>query len=411
LLFVVCLKSITFNLSEKPKNKTEYPKLMKQALTILSGTSKVCRLFAMLLIFLSGSYLPLAAQDIQWSDGPLSWDDFGELGESEDPSSLYFFLNQKMERIRKGSEVLIYWKAIAGLPEEKLAVKPGYKSPHFLMFHQTLFDMVELHRRRFQFALYRVGSSFEAAQVRQSELERCQYFMGQLYYETQVGADTAAVSFWHELIRYELSQIDRVVVPDYKKSAFGYGLEIGLGSSMFTGEVGNRFASAFDLYYGFQFAYKKYMLLLDATIGFTSVSESFYHQELWEEDQRLTYFLVNAALGYRFRQARRLHIVPFAGIGFTEFAFSLTDEEQDAGIKPPKVGELVPVAGVRFDYRFRVARNYIPQPWIKRREITETIISGRFYIARMSSLAKQSGYSVNLGVSIGGFGRFLNLPE
>jgi len=360
----------------------------------------------LLLMLIMRVNFSLMGQSVKWGDGPLRWDDFYEKA-GDKPSSFYFYLQGRLTKEKHKDSVVVFYEARAALPKDKLWVDPAHKTPHFLQYHQILFDIVELHRRRLQYALFRVRSLYEVQFIKKQEVQRCQYFMGRLYQETLNGADTTALAFWEGVVNYELSKLADVEPPKYQKGKIGYGMEVGMGTSVFGGKINDYFAPAITLGYGFQFSYNQWMLLLDLSVGRSSVRKSFAYEEPWQDNERTLFAQGYAAMAYRFLKKRRVQVVPFLGYGLTEMGRmngSDGDEEKSISLHSSSA-----VLGVRFDYRWKLRQNLFPSPLINAPERVETLVSTRLFVTPISFPGNKEGYAVSVSFSIGGFGRVLHV--
>ncbi len=358
------------------------------------------------------------AQDNErlWSDGKLTWEDFK--GQGKDPvggkiaalyhdvSYLEFIISYKEVKKKHKDSTIMRLVAVCTVVQNKSWILPYYKTAQYLKYNQIIFDIAELYSRKLQFELDNIVSSHEAMYKLHGIYEECKKNIKEFRSATAGGQYIAIMDDWQRKIEDELSTIPASsVTPAYVKRNFGYGFHVGLGCGVFTGSLNEYFSPAYNILFGFDVAYKRAVLFLNATIAFSSV-KSDYRQ--WVKGQAAHYALLDLSCGYAVIDNAKWKLTPFAGLGLSELSSQRTNN--DANLRISYIDYNF-IFGLNADYKFKKTISFIPDAFFRVRENVEYSVRGRLYIARANYYADLQGFSVNLAVEFSGFGNFIKLKK
>lgn len=365
--------------------------------------------FILLIILGIISWQPAAAQDARkfWSDGDLMWSDFQEKAATGGASYLAYFLgyNTTKEKINDTNVVRI--EAFCYVDRLVSWVDPKYKSDALLAYNQVIFDIVELHRRALQYRLHRVQDVSEAEYVMRHVLSQCNEQVVSFQMESESGANTQMVERWKHLVEIKLEASPYERIPAFEERNFGIGMHGGLSGGTFTGTLGNHFSPYLGILYGFDFAFKKHLLLLNGNMAWNTLRKDFF-----SADQRFTgegakVAILEAAYGYAALDKADFRLTPFAGLGIVEVSKMSEDGEEELfGLVDYNF-----LLGLSLDYKLATRLTLFPHPYVGIREAVETVIRTRFFVAPVTYSTSMKGYSINLSVSIGGFSRLIRLEN
>jgi hypothetical protein len=214
---------------------------------------------------------------------------------------------------------------------------------------------------------------------------------------SNAGQNMNAVVFWEQKTADELQSLPDQTIPPFKPGAFGYAMHAGLGSGIFTGSLGQHFAPAFNILFGFDLACRKSNLYVNATLATDRIRND-YGSDSWMKRQRANVAILDISYGYALIDNTWLKMSPFAGLGMTEFT-SPDNNAQGDNLRMVAVNLLF---GVNTDFKLRTHISLLPSTLLSLKEKTETSVRARLYITRANFYGDLQGYSINftLGISV-----------
>ncbi len=348
----------------------------------------------------------IKAQEVRknWSEGKLTWSDFIEKVSGKTTSHLQYIIGYNTE------ECMIHDTTIVRIGtfcySNKLSwVNPDYKTDACLRYNQVIFDIAELSRRELQFSLDRENSRYLSDEVLQGITEKCAKQVEKFERETNSGQDLRAINEWEKLISDELNKNDIRGIPSFTRRNFGYGYNVGLGTSLFTGSLGQHFGPAISLVFGFEIAYKKTILFLNGTIGGSKVKHDYKADKNWYAGQAASLSILDISLGYALIDNTKLKLSPFGGLGITKFKGKNRDNAQDGLVNTYNSY----IAGLNADYKIRKKVSLIPGGYKGKREFATTSLRIRVYLTRADYSPGLNGNSINMAIGFSGFGNLIRL--
>jgi hypothetical protein len=231
----------------------------------------------------------------------------------------------------------------------------------------------------------------------------CKNEIEQFRRESNDGEDVSSLFFWEQKISNELELYKIRQIPDFETKSFGYGAHFGLGVGFFTGSIGEYFNPSFNLIFGFDFAYKKSILYLNATLTGGKVRKDYLSDKNWYKKQNVTLAILDISYGYAFLDNRKIKLTPFAGFGIIELSGQNKDNEEDR-LRFVNYNILF---GINADYKLRTKIKFVQNFGIK--EKVETSIRARLYVSRANFAPNMKGFSINFTVGICGFGNMIRV--
>jgi hypothetical protein len=179
----------------------------------------------------------------------------------------------------------------------------------------------------------------------------------------------------------------------------------GFGVGVFSGSMGEHFRPTFNFIYGFDLAFKKTILYLNATLAWSKVTNDYHTNQIWLIGQQAHFAILDMSLGYAIIDKSKLKLSPFIGLGITE----LTGKNNANSENTLRNVDYNFIFGLNADYKFRKKISLIPSSFIGVRESVETSIRARLYVTRVNYFDDLKGYSINLTIGISGFVNILRL--
>ncbi len=361
-------------------------------------------------------FVVLKAQDNQrlWTDGRLTWADFkGEkTGEAEkrvatiyhDISYLGVIISYKEVKIKHKDTTIRRFEALCTLDQKISWILPYYKTEQYLKYNQVIFDIAELYARKLQYVIDDLTSSYAAVYALQVIQVDCSKRIKEFREMTAAGQNSAMIDTWQEKITSELAMTENYKnIPTYEKRSFGYALHAGLGGGIFTGSLGEHFLPTFNILFGFDVAYKRSILFLNATLAFSGVKSDY--QE-WVKGKSAHFALLDLSYGYAVIDNAKWKLTPFAGLGISGLSKGSKKNEDLVSYTDYNF-----IFGLNADYKFKKTVSFIPDPFLGVKENVELSVRGRLYVARANYYTDLQGLSINLAVEFCGFGNFIKLKR
>lgn len=349
----------------------------------------------------------LMAQEFKkdWNEGKLTWEDFSERESLSAISELKYFLGYNTEKERFGDTIVLRNKAKCYMDKNFSWINPAFKTEQYLRYNQVIFDIVEIHRRRLQYELDRINSFFETEGKFNNIYTSCNSEIEQFKKESNGGRLVSSIEFWEQTTAEELKYQSHNKIPVFENRNFGYGMNAGFGTGLFTGSLGKHFGPTFNLIFGFDLAYKKSMFYLSGTVGVNKVRKDYISDISWHEGQRTNVAIVDISYGYPLIDNKRIKLSPFAGLGITEISeVSINDTENEVRMVHYNM-----IFGINTDFKLKTRLSLLPNPFLGVKEKLETAIRARLYVAKANYYNDLNGYSVNLTIGFSGFGNVIKL--
>lgn len=382
------------------------PIFMHLTLSTLLHTKSMIKAFVpIILCVILSSGLKAQNNKKTWAQGKLSWNDFLEKTDTQEASELKYFLGYTTEKQKMNDTVVVRPVAKGYIDTNLSWVNPKFRNDHYLRYNQVIFDMVELFRRKLQGEIdrakrfYELESKFNTVfQLFSNEIEKFKK-------ESKSGQDLNSIAAWEQKLSGELNANSEQKLPDFENRNFGYAMHAGFGSGFYSGSLGEHFSPSFNFIYGFDFAYKKSILFVNATLAGNKVKKDYFADKSWSQGQRTNVAILDISYGYAFIDGPKIKISPFAGLGITEFT------EKGNG-NPDEMERMVDsnlIFGVNTDYKLKTRLKFVPDEMFGIKEKVETSIRTRLYITKASYFEDLTGYTMNLSVGLCGFGNLIRL--
>ena len=349
----------------------------------------------------------LSGQDNRkyWDEGKLTWDDFNEKDYSiEKVSELKYFIGYNTGKEKLKDTTLIRLKTFCYIDKNLSWVNKKYKNAQTLQYNQVIFDIAELYKRKLQYELDRINSVNEAEIRFNKVFSDFNNTVNQFQEETDWGRNTEKIDKWNSFIKQELLDYKKTSIPPFIKRDFGYGAHLGLGSSIFSGSLGEHFGQSFNLIFGFDLAYKKSLLYISGTLGGNKVNKDYFSDKNWHQGQHTNLAIIDLSYAYAIVDNSKLKLAPFAGLGITELTRKNNENENDLRIVDSNV-----IFGLNTDFKIGKRINLLPSSFTGLKEIVETSIRVRLYVAKANFFDDLNGYSINLSIGLSGFGNLIKL--
>lgn len=344
-------------------------------------------------LFLTLIYLNLPAQNIKrfWSDGPLTTKDFVSTSDSTTLVSWYLGYTQVTEK--KDAVFYTYYKAVAYL----LPYSSYLSSEKDLDYCQTLFDLLEVHRRELQIELNEAGTTEELENL--LEAARARMIMD----EQTLSFNTDLIPGMRHRTNWAIERTEASPFPIYTDQPFRFGVSAGNTGNAYLGDFTGVFSPSGGASVGAELGWNRSMLMFGSHITFGKVLNSVYPFET------NNYFMVmdfNFSYGLTVCDKRGLRITPYVGYAYDLFTSSINMGDTIKNVWATGFG---PQVGVVFD---------IPLYSIL---ITQSRSSGiiailhsnhsiyglrvRLYMQRLATRYMGEGFTINLDFGVSYLGR------
>lgn len=346
-----------------------------------------------------------------WEEGDLSWSDFkGEPNiYSSGASELNYLLSYKTARKKIGNTIVFLYETRNSINPDLCWVKDDERSDQLLRYNQVMFNIVELYRRGLQSQLHRADNLSMAENKFRNQYHQCSIEIRKLQDDTRAGTKAGAIAFWDEQIARELRAMPLELVPPISDRNFGYGLNFGLGTGLFTATLGDHFTTPFSVIYGFDAAYKRNILYLNATLAGNRVKREYGEGiAIWPENIRTTLAIIDVSLGRALIDNEKHKFAPFAGLGILEFSVAGNVDEEYKDLRMVNYGFIF---GLNYDFKFRKGVRLTPAAYSGSfKERAEQNVRVRMY-ATTASFDQIKGTSINLSIGYALFGKLIRVDE
>lgn len=341
-----------------------------------------------------------------WSEGKLSWSDFSLKENSEGVSELMCFLRFNTGKEKSEGITVVRYITSCYMDNKLSWVNSSYQTEQYLRFNQVIFDIGEVYRRKLQYELDRANSQAEAERIFKYYHTLCNVEIDKFHRESNKGQYLKSIEFWEERISAELNSLSTDIIPEFEHGSIGYAMHLGLGSGFFTSSLGQHFSPTFNIIYGFDFAYKKSNLFLNATLAWDKVKKDYTSVPVWQMNQKVNVAIIEATYGYSLFENARFKICPFAGLGITE----LTEANKEKPENRLRMVDYNLIFGINTDFKIKTRLQLVPNPFFNGvKEKVETTIRTRLYVTNANYYSDLKGYSVNFTIGFCGLSNLIKL--
>lgn len=319
---------------------------------------------------------------VLWSINGLTWSDFKARPDKTLPylSNLSYMIGYEMESVKLNDTIYKYIKPYCFVDPYSSWVHEEGKSNSNLIFNQTLFDLVELCRRKMQIDLNKGYSAIELP-IRFNELIKENSVRFELFKEeTSNGKNPGEVYRWANIVKEELVNTPSVYKPNstMKIGKWRYAMFAGIDVGTFNGGTSAYFKSGAGINFGFDFARKKSQYTMD----FSFVSGNRLKKDYIDEgvtrpkDLKLSTIFVQFTYGYALLDNARWRVAPYAGLGIAEASDRDSQKKENAFL----IHSYRPIGGIGLDYKFKTIVNTVeasPLFFRNRGELIELAIKSR----------------------------------
>ena len=132
-------------------------------------------------------------------------------------------------------------------------------------------------------------------------------------------------------------------------------------------------------------------------MSFIKVKKDFITDTTWKKNDRVSLALIDVSYGYSVLDNNKIKIIPFVGLGITEFSENKNNNDED---KELRLVDYNLEIGINADYKFKKIVNLIPNFWLNQKSYNETSVRVKLFANRVNYSNNLSGYAVNLSVGI-----------
>ena len=282
--------------------------------------------FILVTILVSSVTMIAQNQDLKnWSDGPLTWNDFkGTAVIKGTPSYLKVSLNSASKEELDDKKLQYRITANAVMNRNESYADTLVRTERRLRYHQLQFDQLELFRRRLQNDLGTGMNGLEAD-------KRLAYYQN-LYkdqieairMDTEDGNNEKKLQEWEYYTRKGLEEIGLPAAPEFEPSDWSYGIYLGVGVNYPSSDIKEYFGNCFTFTAGLTGGYKRLKFKADIAYGQSDFNKPnvFGVKDTQGRDlqgpmnEYATYLAVGTDLGFTVVDSKRLAITPFVGILF-----------------------------------------------------------------------------------------------
>jgi len=345
-----------------------------------------------------------------WEQGKLTWDDFNgtpPYANSKNASELNYTLSYYNTQKKVANTVFNFFTTKNSMNPDISWVKASSKSAQLLTYNQTLFNIIELHRRKLQKELYYVEFPFLAESKLRTSFQSYTYTIKEFQAQTEMGTNESELTYWNNKINTALQNTPLPELPEIEDGNWGVGMSIGVGTGIFTNTISNHFTSTTNLLFGFDIAYKKTILYLNGSLNFNKVKNDYTENGLtWNQGLKTGVAVIDVSIGQAIIDNNKHKLSPFAGLGVLEFTPRSSKEVYD----DYTIVDYNLMYGINYDFKFRRTINLsiLPNSFAAYKDKTEHNIRLRLY-ATSGSYENMKGNSINLAIGYSFFTRKISV--
>ena len=337
-----------------------------------------------------------------WNDGKLTWDDFQAEPTNTSASHLAYVLMYQTNK-KVIDNVTYYGVFTEAYIDKSLSfVRNNLKDKYHLNYNQVIFNLVEIYKRKLQKRIYTLDNIYNTNSLfsdTKSQLER-EIFNFQE--EGNYGIQREISDKWILKTSKELAATDSFEIPDFKKSNWTYGVNIGVDFSAYGNKYKEFFNNTIAMSLGLEFSYKKTFMGINMNFTNSKLNKDLIDDSFMiPEGERSTIGQLNGYFGYPVYETEKIRVIPFAGYGVTFLG--------EAGNKDDKQETTTGTSsfGLNFDFKNKKTVNFTPTVFGLREE-GYSYFRARVFISNSSFNPALKGYSLNIGLAYGIEGRILS---
>jgi hypothetical protein len=260
-----------------------------------------------------------------YEEGPLSWEEFKKVDTTQLKGASFFtyYIDFYFAKEKRNDTTFYFFKGENFTDKNTMAVVEQFVDTPFLQYHQLLFDISELARRRMQQAF--IGTNtyvINANTLLDQAYDEAEENINKMNEDTRFGIDQTRLDHWQDSIQNLISLKGSQYFPKYALSKSSFGAHVGLGGSLMNQEMREYINPPAFFGLGINYQYQKLFTGLGITFGSTSSNQQVIGQgnNLWLKDSDVRHYQVMANFGYLLK-ARRVQCIPYAGLGLSGYQF------------------------------------------------------------------------------------------
>ena len=342
----------------------------------------------------------------EWSDGPLTEADFSVRHLASTLDNVAGDLNWGIKFVpvkdKIGNLRFRHMNSVTYMDKLGSWQCPEYRQPWSMDYFQTMFDMVEINRRKMQADLNANPQDHE--QIREYYSRSLRSLDETYKMETDRGNDAAAVTRYQVQAREELDAWEEAPLeePAIRHTAVGIGMYAGYEGEAFLSPLSDVLGMRHQLQFGWVVPVKQFYTAVDFGVAFGSPvkKDAFIHDVEndydWRKSEKYTGGNFNFRLGYRVVDQPRVALIPFAGAGGSFIEQDTGWKDMDGKTVTSTCGGLRLQGGVLLQAKYLrhlTALSY-------NSEYGEHSLAFRIYGARTSFKGIGPVWSVNFGVCV-----------
>jgi len=358
---------------------------------------------AMLSILLTIS-LQIAGQEYRkyWSDGALTWNDFQAKPTKNSASYLAYVILYQTDK--KTIDNVVYEGVFsdAYVDTSLSFIHPNLRDAYQLKYHQVIFNLVELYKRKLQTSIYSLNSVFEINSPFSALRNQLDRKILDFQETGNYGIQKNVTDRWLSETTEKLQVSRSVEIPDFRQSNWTYGLYGGLDFGLYGGKYKETFNTTIAVALGFEFSFKN--IFMDLHMNFTNSklnSDLIDNALTLSEGKKTTIGMLNMSFGYPVYETQKIRILPFAGYGITFLSEAGQQENKT------EISTGTSVFGLNFDFKNKKIVNFMPTIF-GLREAGNSYIRTRIFMTNSKFNPNLKGYSINIGIAYGIEGHFLS---
>ena len=283
---------------------------------------------------------------------------------------------------------------------------PDYAHPWSMDYFQTMFDLVELNRRKMQADMD--ANPQDCEEIKDYYNRSVHSQTEALEVESDKGNDAAVVARYQVRCKEDMEALAKtqedtpLKEPAYRHTAVGIGMYAGYEGEAFSQPLADVLGMRHQLFFGWVFPINQVYTSLDFAAALKApvkVDGALYDQVEnydWRKDKPYTGGQFNFRLGYRVFDQARMAVIPFTGIGGSFIRQDTGREDSDGDAIISACGGLRLQGGILLHWKYLrhlTLGNY-------EREYGEHALAFRLYGARTTFRGLPPAWSVNFGVCV-----------
>lgn len=291
-------------------------------------------------------------------------------------------------------------------------IKTGTDVHEALLFNQVIFDLAEATRRKMQHELDTNRTSRPDA-IGNFYATVCENAVNEFIASSRHGTDTAVVRKYQANLNQTLAEPDDgLSEPVIPMGKWGVGWYLGAAGEYFLGEGADFLSPRYGLEFGFETAYGRLRLDMNAILAFGSLRKDvpFWQKDdpekisPWSAGERISGGAVEFFAGCDVLDNAHFTLTPFAGAGagFIDRANRYLQKDGSGKLITEELAGFRMLAGLQGDWKLR--RRYSILGYYGR-TYSETTLRFRLYVAKTNFRSPCHPCSLNFGIALNGFGR------